>query len=289
MSSSALILIVDDRRDVLELNRILLEAEGYATETSTYAGLTPDWLRQHRPAVVLLDLVAGDGAPRELLRRLRQDEATRGIGVVVTSDAPGMVDDILRDKSLGVSGGLVMPFAIEDLYAAIATAARHGKAPITSVAPVILLQRAAAALRQDHKRLLLRWAQRLSTFDAYRAHADLSLAELQGHGEPLLRGVSEALELGVRSRMDAAAALGGQSHAARDHARLRRAQGIGVDDLARELVALRNEAWREIAEDVLGDDLSPGETQELLRRLSLAFDETLFVMLGAWNESEQES
>ena len=111
------VLIVDDRHDVLELNRILLEAEGYEAAGCSYTEATPERLRLAAPRVLLLDLVPGDEAPWTLLHRLRQDEDTCEIGVVVTSDAPGLVERALNDPELGIAAGLVMPFDIEALFA----------------------------------------------------------------------------------------------------------------------------------------------------------------------------
>ena len=68
------VLIVDDRHDVLELNRILLEAEGYEAEGCSYAEATPERLRLGAPRVLLLDLVPGAEAPWTLLQRLRRED-----------------------------------------------------------------------------------------------------------------------------------------------------------------------------------------------------------------------
>src|ERR671933_1841094 len=102
------VLIVEERHEVLELNRILLAAEGYKAEGCSYAEATPERLRRQAPCVLLLDLVPGDEAPWTLLQRLRQDESTREIGVVVTSDAPGLVERALADPERSIAAGLVM-------------------------------------------------------------------------------------------------------------------------------------------------------------------------------------
>src|SRR5437764_1504344 len=162
------VLIVDDRHDVLELNRILLAAEGYETEGCSYAEATPERLRLQVPRVLLLDLVPGDEAPWTLLQRLRQDEDLREIGVVVTSDAPALVQRALAASELGIAAGLVMPFDIEALYAAIATAAHHGRKAVPARAPIPLLQRAAETVHQSGGRILLRWVQCISALDAFR-------------------------------------------------------------------------------------------------------------------------
>src|SRR5438067_13655085 len=218
------VLIVDDRHDVLELNRILLEAEGYEAAGCAYADATPERLRLGAPRVLLLDLVPGDEAPWTLLQRLRQDEDTREIGVVVTSDAPELVERALAAPELGIAAGLVMPFDIEALYTAIATAKRHGRTAVPAGPPILLLQRAADTMRQGRGRMLLRWVQRISALDAFRRRPNLSLAELQGQGEQLIDGVADALALQAATRAVTPAAAGVCLEAAHEHARLRRAQ-----------------------------------------------------------------
>jgi DNA-binding response OmpR family regulator len=277
-------LIVDDRRDVLELNRILLTAEGYETEGCTYEEATPERFRTTKPRVVLLDLVPRDDAPWALLERLRQDEATRDIGVVVTSDAPALVERALTDARLGVVAGLVMPFDIEALYAAITTAERDGR-KVAPAAPVSLLERTAEALRQGRGRVLVRWVQRLSTLDAFRRRPDLSLEELQGRGGDLIDGVAEALALLAATRAVPAAVAGVPLDAAREHARLRRAQGLTATDLVRETVALRREIWREVRGAFKAETPPADEVWRLQGRVLLALDEELFAMLDALNEA----
>jgi DNA-binding response OmpR family regulator len=273
------VLIVDDRHDVLELNRILLEAEGYDAAGCSYAEATQERLRLQAPRVLLLDLVPGDTAPWTLLQRLRQDEDTREIGVVVTSDVPVLVDRALADPELGVAAGLVMPFDIEALYAAIATAARHGRKGVPVSPPILLLQRAADTVRQGRERILLRWVQRISALDAFHRRPDLSLAEMQGRGEELIDGVADALALQAATHAVPTTAAGVCLATAREHARLRRAQGLQAADVAREMVALRREVWREVRDTTAQGPSPLEEVWDLLGRLHLALDEGLFAML----------
>jgi two-component system phosphate regulon response regulator PhoB len=279
------VLIVDDRHDVLELNRILLEAEGYEAVGCSYAEATPERLRRQAPRVLLLDLVPGDEAPWTLLQQLRQDESTREIGVVVTSDAPVLVDRALADPELGIAAGLAMPFDIEALYGAIATAARHGRKAVRASPPILLLQRAADAVRQGRGRIVLRWVQRISALDAFRRRPDLALAEMQGRGEELIAGVADALALQATTRAVPTTAAGVCLETAREHARLRCAQGLQASDVAREVVALRREVWREVRSATAQDPPPLEEVWDLLGRLHLALDESLFAMLETLEES----
>jgi len=279
------VLIVDDRHDVLELNRILLEAEGYEAAGCAYADATPERLRLAAPRVLLLDLVPGDEAPWTLLHRLRQDEDTREIGVVVTSDAPALVERALNDPELGIAAGLVMPFDIEALYAAIATAKRYGRKAVPAAPPVLLLQHAADTVRQGRGRILLRWVQRISALDAFRRRSNLSLTALRGQGAELIDGVADALALQAATRAVPTTAAGVCLEAAREHARLRRAQGLQAADAAREMVALRREVWREVRGTIAQDPPPLDEVWDLQGRLQLALDESLFAMLETLEET----
>jgi hypothetical protein len=229
--------------------------------------------------VVLLDLVPRDDAPWALLERLQHDKATHDVGVVVTSDVPALVERALNDKTLGVVAGLVMPFDIEALYSAIATAARDGRKAVPAAAPVSLLERAAEALRQGRQRILMRWVQRLSTLEPFRRHPDLSLKELRGEGAALIDGVAEALSLMAATRAVPAAVAGVPLDVARAHARLRQAQGLTATDMAREMVALRREIWREVRSALKAEAPDADEVWSLQARVLIALDEELFAML----------
>jgi DNA-binding response OmpR family regulator len=276
------VLIVDDRHDVLELNRILLEAEGYEAVGCSYREATVERLRRERPGVLLLDLVLRTEEPWDLLRRLRQDPSLEDIGVVVTSDAAALVDRALREQTLGVAAGLVMPFDIEVLYAAIAAAGQRGQ-PAQAVSVNPLLDRVALLLRRDRQRILLRWIQRLSTFDVFRRQPDLSLAALQGQGSALLDGIAAALEVQSSSRDVAAMTVGGGADAAHAHARLRHAQGARAADLAREVAALRREIWLVAHGEAATASASRDDAWGLLRRVDAAADEALCAMLDTWS------
>ena len=281
------VLIVDDRRDVLELSRILLSAEGYDTDACAYAQATPERLSQGSPQVLLLDLVPGDDAPWALLKRVRQDESTSDIGVVVTSDSPALVERALRDRDLDIAGGLVMPFDIEELYSAISSAMRRESRRAPVDVPMPLLQRAADVLRRDHQRVLLRWVQRLSALPAFQRRPELTLPSLQGEGQGLLEGVIEALELQAHSHASLAAGAGVRSDLARAHARARRSQGFTAGDLAREMAALRREIARGLRADIIRDEPPLEDVWHLNRRMDLVIYETLFVMLDAIDEGPE--
>lgn len=281
------VFIVDDRPDILELNRILLEAEGYETEGHAYADVTPETLYAAAPRVVLLDLPRDDETPWTFLKRLRADARTAAISVVVTSGAPALIDRALGDVDLRVSAGVMMPFEIDALYSAVAAAAGRSVATVLATESNPTAHAAAVALRDGRTRVLFAWGQRLSALDAFRMHPDLTLAELQGHGGEVLDFIADTLDRGEVIHAATAAAMGVYtSEAARNHGCTRRDQGIPMPYLAREIAALRHETWRAVYSVIV--PLSPPlvEVWETLRCLDMALDEALQAMLEAWSEQE---
>ncbi len=276
------VFVVDDRPDILELNRILLEAEGYETEGYAYAAMTPETLYAGEPRVVLLDLPRDDEAPWTFLRRLRADERTKDIGVVVTSGSPALIDAALADAHLQVSAGLMMPFEIDALYGAVAAAAGRSTSAPTSPKFNAAAHAAAVALQEGRTRTLFAWVQRVSALDAFRMRPDLTLVELQGHGGGVLDRIAETLDRDEATR----AAL--TVDAAGDHGRMRQAQGVPMAWLAKEIAALRHETWRAVYNAVA--PLSPPlvELWETLRRLDAALDEALQAMLESWDEQGRD-
>jgi len=274
------VFVVDDRPDILELNRILLEAEGYETEGHAYADVTSETLHAAAPRVLLLDLPWGDETPWAFLRRLRSDERTREIGVVVTSGSSALIDTALADAYLRVSAGLMMPFEIDALYAAVAAAAGHVEASPAPTRSNPASRAGVVALREGRTRILLAWVQRLSALDAFKMYPDLLPAEVQGQGPVLLDLIVETLDRGE------AAPLLGVSDAARVHGRTRRRQGMPASCLAQEIAALRHETWRAVYGVVA--PLSPplADLWETLRRLDATLDDALGAMLDAWAKQE---
>jgi two-component system response regulator len=120
MSRSNVILLVEDNSDDVELtlrvfrsinvlNEIVVvrngvEALDYLLGTGTYAGQEP----QAKPEVILLDLKLPKIGGLALLRRLRAEERTRHIPVIVLSSS-SEDKDILASYDLGANGFVRKP------------------------------------------------------------------------------------------------------------------------------------------------------------------------------------
>jgi DNA-binding response OmpR family regulator len=82
---TALVLVVDDQRDILGLIKLRLEQAGYEVETASDGERALELVRSLRPNLVVLDVMLPVIDGREVTRRIRADASTAGISVLLVS------------------------------------------------------------------------------------------------------------------------------------------------------------------------------------------------------------
>ena len=118
----AVVLVVDDDRDIRETLQEVLEAEGYRAVTARHGAEGLEVAREEHPALVLLDLFMPVMDGVEFRRRQLAEPALAGIPVVVVSAAHGLAG---RVASMGVEGHLEKPVRIDRLFDEVARFARR--------------------------------------------------------------------------------------------------------------------------------------------------------------------
>jgi CheY-like chemotaxis protein len=104
------ILIVDDEDDVREVAQLSLGRIGGMDVVQTDSGRhAVAMAREHRPDVVLLDLMMPEMDGRATLAALRADPQTAAIPVIFLT-AKAMQSEIARMKALGAAGVITKPF-----------------------------------------------------------------------------------------------------------------------------------------------------------------------------------
>jgi PAS domain S-box-containing protein len=117
------ILYIEDNPSNIRLAEAILHKRPEVTLLiATQGGLGLDLAREHRPAVVLLDLNLPDISGEEVLRRLRGDPRTAETAVVILS-ADATPRQIARLRRAGADDYLTKPFEIERFLAVIDGAA----------------------------------------------------------------------------------------------------------------------------------------------------------------------
>ena len=111
----ATILIVDDEPDMVESLRYNLEREGHTVHA---AGDGPAALRALAqgapPDLVLLDLMLPGCSGTEVCRRMRLDERTRAVPVIMISARSDEIDRVVAFE-LGVDDYVAKPFSVREL------------------------------------------------------------------------------------------------------------------------------------------------------------------------------
>lgn len=118
------ILVVDDERDILELIRYNLEREGYAVETVTSGEDALVQALRSSPDLIVLDLMLPGLDGIEVCRRLKRNDTTRHIPVVMLT-AKSEDSDIVTGLEIGADDYVTKPFSPKVLVARVRAALRR--------------------------------------------------------------------------------------------------------------------------------------------------------------------
>jgi Response regulators consisting of a CheY-like receiver domain and a winged-helix DNA-binding domain len=119
-----MIACVEDEESIREIEIYTLksagfEAEGYADGAAFFTSL-----QDHRPELVLLDVMLPDMDGLEILKRLKKDPETRNIPVVMAS-AKGNEFDKIKGLDLGADDYLAKPFGMMEMVSRIKAVLRR--------------------------------------------------------------------------------------------------------------------------------------------------------------------
>lgn len=118
---TAKILAVDDEPDVLLIVKTGLEMEGYNVVTASDGEQALASAREEKPDLILLDVMMPKLDGFEVLAKLKEDEATATIPVIMLT---GLSDRTKIQKALnsGIQCYVVKPFDFDDLMTKVRAA-----------------------------------------------------------------------------------------------------------------------------------------------------------------------
>ena len=112
------VLIVDDETEIVDLILMILD-DGHIQLFAAYDGVQAlEIVREHRPDLVLSDVMMPRLDGWETASRLRDDADTAGIKVVLLS-ARAQEADLQRGDRIGVDAYLTKPFDPDELIATV--------------------------------------------------------------------------------------------------------------------------------------------------------------------------
>jgi two-component system alkaline phosphatase synthesis response regulator PhoP len=146
--SNEKILVVEDEEDIRELIAFSLEAKGYTAITAENGQTALELISKERPELVLLDIMLPVLDGFEVCKKLREQENTKTIPVIMVT-ARGEEGDIVRGLELGADDYLTKPFSPKILLARIQSVLRRVLTKSTGPKESVLIH---GGLRMDLSR-----------------------------------------------------------------------------------------------------------------------------------------
>ncbi|MEY2909120.1 MAG: phosphate regulon transcriptional regulatory protein PhoB [Pseudomonadota bacterium] len=124
--SASKALIVDDEFAIRDMLRMALEIAGFDVVEAENILDAHRLVVDERPDIVLLDWMLPGGSGIELLRRLKRNDATREIPVIMLT-AKTAEDNVIQGLEVGADDYITKPFAPRELVARIKALLRRAK------------------------------------------------------------------------------------------------------------------------------------------------------------------
>jgi len=124
MSASKSVLIVDDEAPIREMIAVALEMAGYNCLEAENANEAHGLIVDDKPDMVLLDWMMPGSSGIEFARRLRKDETTADIPIIMLT-AKGDEDNKIKGLEAGVDDYITKPFSPRELVARLKTVLRR--------------------------------------------------------------------------------------------------------------------------------------------------------------------
>ncbi|MGH7363473.1 MAG: response regulator, partial [Candidatus Methylomirabilales bacterium] len=112
------VLVVDDEKDIVELVRYHLEKEGFQCLLAGDGPAALRLARQHRPDLLILDLMLPGLDGLEVCRQLRRDPATARLPILMLTAKAEEVDRVVG-LEVGADDYVVKPFSPRELVARV--------------------------------------------------------------------------------------------------------------------------------------------------------------------------
>jgi two-component system alkaline phosphatase synthesis response regulator PhoP len=120
------VFVLDDEADILDLVTLNLAKGGFKARGFKKSGDLLKALRDFKPDLFILDLMLPDIDGLELCRKLKNDDATRRIPIILLTAKQDETDKVLG-LELGADDYVTKPFSPKELVARVKAVLRRGK------------------------------------------------------------------------------------------------------------------------------------------------------------------
>ena len=130
------ILIVDDESAIRDMLRVALEMADYQCIEASNAQDAHSLIIDEKPDLILLDWMMPGTSGIELARRLKRDEVTANLPIIMLT-AKGEEDNKIQGLEVGADDYITKPFSPRELVARLKAVLRRADPHITS-APIVV-------------------------------------------------------------------------------------------------------------------------------------------------------
>lgn len=111
---SATILVVDDEKDLVNLVRYNLEKDGFTVHSAYDGSSVLNQVWEHRPALIILDLMLPDRSGYDICRDLKADPDTQDIPIIMLTARSSEYNRVTGFEC-GVDDYVIKPFSPKEL------------------------------------------------------------------------------------------------------------------------------------------------------------------------------
>lgn len=134
--SKSTIVVVEDEEDIYEVVRYNLEKEGFHVHGAFSGEIAQQKIKVHHPDLVLLDLMLPGISGLDLCRKLKQQDDTRQIPIIMVT-AKTEDSDIVAGLELGAEDYITKPFSPRVLIARVRSVLRRQKIGVIDESNII--------------------------------------------------------------------------------------------------------------------------------------------------------
>lgn len=134
-NAQAAVLVVEDEPSIADILEITLKFHGFAVRCAGTGRRAVELAREHRPDLVLLDVMLPDGNGWQVCRRLREEHEDLAIVFLTARDAPS---DVISGLALGGDDYITKPFNVDEVLARVRAVLRRTRRPDRSAERSVL-------------------------------------------------------------------------------------------------------------------------------------------------------
>jgi two-component system, OmpR family, response regulator VicR len=113
------ILCIEDEHEMIDLIRLILSRRGFEVLGANGGREGLDVIRKEHPDLILLDLMMPDMDGWEVYQRMKAEETTRNIPVIIVTAKAQSIDKVLGLHIAKVDDYIAKPFSPQELLASV--------------------------------------------------------------------------------------------------------------------------------------------------------------------------